>query len=259
MNNASAISLDGVRATTGNKLNPARLFYAAAATIMLAVTVMGFQQFYLHGRAVGGRPISPQILPLVIAHGVLMSSWIILFAVQPLLILRGKRRVHVMLGIAGAGLAIAIVIIGILLAIVSTRAHPDLVRWGLTQKQFMAHPMATVLKFSVFVGLGIGSRRRPDMHRSMMLLATLTMVQPAAARISFLTAPYKGTVAAHLVGPALPILVLGAVLLGTRWLLTRRLDRPFALGYTAVLLTSPLVMILARSQAWDHFATFVTQ
>jgi hypothetical protein len=257
MNTTSALALEPARAKVTQKSSPARLFYTTAALVLLALTVIGFQQFYLHGRAVGGRQISPRILPLVVIHGVLMSSWIILFLLQPILVVSGHRRQHMMLGRMGAVLAAAIVVTGVVVAVESVRAHPEGHLWGLTQRQFMAIPLTALVKFLVFVSLGVWMRRQPEIHRPMMLLATLAVVQAATARIAFLTSFYKNGLWGYLVGPALPILVLGALFLVAHWLLTRRFDRWYALGYAGLLITSPLIMFLARSSAWDHFATLL--
>jgi hypothetical protein len=236
--------------------NPSRFFYLAAALVLLAVVLTGFQQFYLHGRSVGGQQISPQILTLVVTHGVLMSTWIVLFTVQPFLIVTRHRRWHMMLGRFATILAVAIIVVGILVAIESARLHPALGLWGLTGKQFMAIPIIGMLIFFVFVSLGVLARRRPEIHRSMMLLATLSLVEAATGRI-FLLHFYEGSIWAHLFGPALPLLVLGALFLVVRSLLTRRFDRWFAVGYAGLFLAELPVMFLARSEAWDRFATFL--
>ena len=77
---------------------------------------------------------------LTVVHGVAMSAWIVLFLVQPLLIVSGNRRQHIMLGRMGTVLAGAIVIIGVTMAIESVRVTPDDgVVGGLTSgKQFLA-------------------------------------------------------------------------------------------------------------------------
>ena len=44
-----------------------RLFYVIAAYTMLIVTAVGFQNFYLHGRAAGGE-MTAQIVPLIVSR-----------------------------------------------------------------------------------------------------------------------------------------------------------------------------------------------
>ncbi len=124
--NAIETTIAGDRAEPAAKnFNPSRFFYLAAALVLLAIVLTGFQQFYLHGRGVGGQQITPQILMLVITHGVLMSMWIVLFIVQPLLIVTHHQRWHMMLGRFAAILVVAIIVVGISVAIESARLHQD--------------------------------------------------------------------------------------------------------------------------------------
>ena len=135
------LKLEAVGTEASGKSNPVRLFYTVAASVMLVITLIGFQQFYLHGRAVGNREIPPRMFWLTVVHGVAMSAWIVLFLVQPLLIVSGNRRQHIMLGRMGAVLAAAIIIIGVTMAIESVRVTPDdgVVR-GLTREAVFGDP-----------------------------------------------------------------------------------------------------------------------
>ena len=242
------------------KSNPVRLFYTVAASVLLVITLIGFQQFYFHGRAVGDREIPPRMFWLTVVHGVAMSAWIVLFLVQPLLIVTGNRRQHILFGRIGAVLAAAIIIIGATMAIESVRVTPDDgVFRGLTRKQFLAIPLTDLIKFACFVSIGVLYRRHAGIHRPMMLLATLTAITASAARIGVFTRFYDGKYLDHLLGPFVPMLILGLLFLIAHWLLTRKLDRYYALGYGGLVITTPLVMSLARSGGWGQVSEFLTR
>ncbi len=51
-----------------------RYFYSVAATVILMITLVGFQPFYFRGEGMGGRKISPQLFPLVVLHGASMTA-----------------------------------------------------------------------------------------------------------------------------------------------------------------------------------------
>ena len=53
----------------------------------------------------------------------------------------------------------------------------------------------------------------------------------------------------------LSILVLGAVLLAKKCALEKRFDRWFAAGLAVLAVTFVASSLLAKTQAWDHFAT----
>ena len=90
-----------------------RMFYFLSACVLLLIVVIGFKEFYLHGRASNGGPVTQAILPLVILHGVAMSSWIVLLAVQSSLIVSGNRKLHMTLGIAGAAHVALLQVVGL--------------------------------------------------------------------------------------------------------------------------------------------------
>ena len=162
-----------------------RLFYVVAASIMLIFTGGGFRNFYLHGRAPWGA-MTAQIIPLVVAHGLAMSGWVVLFLVQSLLILAGRRRLHLALGPIGGVLAAAIVILGTTVAPLSVHFSPQVYRTLGGPRPFLATMLVQMLSFGILVGIGLVYRRRPEVHRPMMLLATIVIQSGALGRFPYI-------------------------------------------------------------------------
>ena len=258
MNSSQILLFDEPKAKGPISPKRARLFYFGAAALLLVLMSLGFQQFYLHGKAYPNRELAPPIRTLLILHGIGMSAWMLLFLVQPLLIMTGNRRIHMMLGRIGAVLAACIVILGFRLGIDATQiSPPDMIIWGLAPKQFMAVPIISIMIFAGFVSAGVWNRRRPEVHRPMMLLATLAAMPAAVSRIDSINALYHGTAWETVFGPFFGTLAIGAFFLAMKWLLTRSLDRWFAIGYAGLVVSSALIMQLASTRAWDHFASFL--
>jgi hypothetical protein len=257
MNHAKTVSIGDALTRTPARSNPARLLYAAVALLLLVATLLGFQQFYLHGKAYPGREILPHAKLLIVAHGVAMSGWIVLFLVQALLIAGANRRLHMALGKVGALLAACIVVLGLQVPIAVTRYGPEFPLWGLTRRQFMAIPIISILIFGVFVAIGVWFRRRPEIHRPMMLLATLSIVAAATDRITGLSALYAESIWGRVFGPFFPALLIGVLFLVVKWLLTRSFDRWYAVGYAVLVATSAMIMQLAPSEIWGRFAAFL--
>lgn len=238
--------------------NYRRLFYPGVSVLLLILMFLGFRHFYLYGRAYPGRELAPPIRTLLILHGIGMTSWMLLFVAQPLLILAGNRRVHRLLGRIGAGLAAVMVILGFRLGIESTLLSPPELRiWGLAPKQFLAVPIISILIFSGFVILGVSKRRQPDVHRSMMLLATLAIISAAVSRVDFLNSLYLGTIWEAVFGPFFITLAIGALFLAIKWLLTRSLNPWLAWGYGGLVLSDALILQLATTGFWDRWADFL--
>ncbi|HYF13987.1 MAG TPA: hypothetical protein VD971_02815 [Phycisphaerales bacterium] len=235
---------------------PSRWFYTFTALVLLVVSVVGFQHFYFQGRAYPGRDIPPPIRTLVIAHGVIMSAWILLFATQPALVAARGRKAHVRLGWFGVALACAVVVSGSMLAVQAMHIAPSEMQiWGMTPKQFLTVPLLSVAVFAGFVAVAVWKRRKPAIHRAMMLAATLAASDAAIARIDPINSLYLGTVCERVFGPFFAMLVLGVLLLAIRCAVTRSFDRWLALAVGVLFVTSALTVGVAHTDAWDAFAS----
>jgi hypothetical protein len=225
-----------------------RLFYVIAAYLMLVATLVGFREFYLRGRGPGGGPMTSGIVPLIVGHGLAMSAWIALFCAQSTLILRGNRRLHMVIGLWGAVLAGLIVVLGSSVALLSVhfnpRAHEP---FGGPQLSLMI-ALSEMLLFGTLVTVGIVNRHRAEIHRPMMLLATIVIVSGSLARM-----PYMLPLA---ILPPLYVytlsLLFGAMLFLLHWGMTRAVNRWYLIGYLAILIASFVFVGLGSTGVWTR-------
>ena len=246
--------------SSSTKPRHSRLFYSAASLALLLLTVIGFRLFYLNMEAFPGRPLTPPIRTILIVHAVLMSAWMLLSVVQPLLVATGRKRVHMTLGLFGTALAAAIVVTGCLLAVNAARVNPpDLKVFGLTPKEFLTVPLSSIVAFGAFVLVGIGYRRRPEVHRPMMFMASIAIVSAALGRMPALNGWYAGTWMEAWFSAFLTTLLLGAVLFGIKCLLEGRMDRWFAGAFGAHAFICVASSLIAKTDAWVQFATILLQ
>jgi hypothetical protein len=227
-----------------------RLFYVIAGSLMLVATAVGFRAFLAHGKGFGGGEITRQIVPLVVVHGLAMLSWIVLFLVQSVFILKGNPRLHMRIGVGGAVLAGVMVPLGSVSAILSARYNPELYQYFGGPRFFLATMLGEMLSFGTLVSVAVIYRRRPEIHRPMMLLASLMIISGSLGRC-----PYIGEFALmpplYVLGPAL---ALGALLLVLQLGMTRALNRWYAFGYGAMVLASCLFIVIGHSALWNRIA-----
>jgi hypothetical protein len=231
-----------------------RYFYSVAALVILTITVVGFQPFYLRGEGMAGRRIPPQMFPLVAVHGALMTAWVVLFLVQSLLISARKRRLHMKLGWGASVVALGVAITGFMVAVQSVRPVPEVPFWGMAYRQFLLIMLAEVALFTLFVLVGVLSRKRPEVHRAMLLLASLSILAGATVRMPILFPLFGESGWMGIFGP---IFVLGAVFLLVRSLLKGAFDRWFATGYAALIVFYVAVSKFAVSDAWSYLAKVI--
>lgn len=161
-----------------------RYFFAGIALLLTGFVFWGFAASYYLPLLKGTLELSP----LLHFHGVVFTAWMLFFLSQALLMAGGKRRVHMTLGWAGAGLASVIVVLGVVVTL-SVIAGGAAAGQSEETQRFVIWPLTDILLFAVLFGLAIGKRRRPETHKRLVILAMLAMMPPALVRLSF---PYFG-------------------------------------------------------------------
>ena len=231
-------------------IRPARserpLFIAGALLAALVIFAGFARTFYLKG-LFGTPPLSS----LLMTHGVVMTLWIVLFIAQIALVANGRTGLHRRVGLLGGGVAVLIVVMGVAAAIDAGRRGftpaPQI-----TPLMFMAIPIIDVCVFGTLVGAALLKRRRTATHKRLMLLATLGIVTPGAARLPLDFIKQGGLPAFFGVMIAC---VLAVVVIDT--VRNRRLHPAFGWGAAFLIASVPLRIALAQTAAWQQFAAWL--
>jgi hypothetical protein len=232
-------------------MKPDRLFYTASGAIFLVLTLIGFQHYIFGGKHFDGTPIDPSILPTVVAHSSSIFSWYLLFFVQSLLISTQNRRLHMKLGWSVLVIASMVAVTGPLVALRSIRLDPSAAVFDWPGRQFLLILYSEIALFAVFVSIGVLNRKRPRIHRPMMLLASLVILTGATGRIPLMNSIFG---VHHWMALFGPVVSLGALLLLVRLAMTRSLDREFGLGYALLVVVTVLAARLAVTNVWINWA-----
>ena len=156
-----------------------RLFAGVAGGLALLVLVGFAQTYYL--KVLFRTPPLPLLLHV---HGIVMTAWIVLFAVQVRLIAAHRADLHRQLGVVGAVVAGMVLAMGVPVALSQGRLHlikndtpiePALV--------FLPIPLGILLLFATFVTAAILLRRRAAYHKRFMALSCLSIVLPGLDRL----------------------------------------------------------------------------
>jgi hypothetical protein len=217
-----------------------RWFHVGVSVAALITLLIGFApSFYLRPSS------SPRLEPRVVVHGILFTSWIVLYVVQTLLVATGHRTLHRRLGIAGAVLAAVAVVWAAPMAVALARrgqpAGDPLV--------FMLVIWFDLALFAVFVSAAIHARRRSETHKRLMLLALVSILPPGISRWPIAVGR-----------PQVIFLVLLPFLLAplARDLLARRRPHPASVwGGLAVALSGPVRFAVASTATWHHIAAWL--
>ena len=228
-----------------------RIFYSASGALFLVMMMVGFHSF-AHGQGQGGRIIDPSIFPLVTVHGMAIAAWYALFLVQSLLITFRRRKLHMTLGWAAVVIGLTITVTGSLVAIRSVQVTPPQFEFfGLQYSRFLLVMLVEIALYTGFVAVGLAVRKQPKRHRAMMLLASLSLLAGATARMSFLYPVFGHTGWVGLFGA---VFLLGAILLLVRFAMTRSFEPWFAGGYAVWVIAFIAAENLALTHAWSQMA-----
>jgi len=157
-----------------------RLFEWLALGIA-AVAFVGFARTYYLKGVFGSRA-----LPLVVhLHGLMMSTWIVVFIAQTWLIAARRVAWHRRLGAGAAVLAALVILTGVALTVLALEREIQAHVQGMWHYLLLIN-LVNLLLFGAFVGSGLALRSRADVHKRLMLLAAVTLLAPAVARIALL-------------------------------------------------------------------------
>ena len=223
-----------------------RRLYIWVAVLTPIIVLIGFARtYYLKG--VFGTPALPGLL--VHIHGIVMTAWVILFITQVWLVAARRTKLHKRLGVLGAILAALVFLLGAAVAISAAArggspGPPPLV--------FLIIPLGDILVFSILIATALFYRRRTDIHKRLMVLATVNLMAPAIARfpLSFIETG----------GPLIffaltDLFLLTCIAFDT--IKNRRLHPAFALGAVLIIALQPLRLMFAETDIWLRFATWL--
>jgi len=156
-----------------------RRLYIGVAIGTALITLVGFAPTYYLKFLFG----TPPLRLLLHIHGLVMTTWIVLFFVQVRLVAVHRTDLHKRLGVAGAALAGLVLVIGTLVALSQGHIHfiandepiePPLVLLPVT--------LGVLLLFGSFVTAAILLWKRTDYHKRLMALACLSILSPGIDR-----------------------------------------------------------------------------
>ncbi|MHB0771426.1 hypothetical protein [Bradyrhizobium sp. 5.13L] len=241
------------RRVRAREASPARYFYFHMALACAATAFLGFAPTYWVPLA--QRTLSAS--PVIHFHGLLFFTWSLYFVLQTWLAASGRVVNHRSLGIAGVSLATAMTIFGFL-ASVHVMQHAA----ALGQKDagigFSIVPMSGIAFFAVVFVLAIMNTRRPEIHRRLMLLAAVSILDAAIARwfMTFLAPsgppgppPVPATIA-----PAVVASLLLVIAMVRDWRTEGRVHPVYLYGTLALLAVKVLNWPVSESAAWHAFA-----
>jgi hypothetical protein len=209
--------------------------------------------------------------PIVHLHALFSFAWIGLFVLQSWLIARGRVVRHRAIGLGGIALATATFFTGVIIAIKAMNAG-IVAGNGQTARVVAIFPFTIIATFAGLVAAAIANVKRPEYHKRLMLMATLSIMPPALARIIGMAATLT-TLAPRQFGVAPPS-VVAAIAIGTvagvaadllivaamvyEWRKRGRPHRVYWIASGIILAVHVLRIPMSTTEAWAGFTEMLS-
>jgi hypothetical protein len=222
-------------------------FFMGMAIVIALIVLVGFGPTYYLRSVFRSDPLQP----VFHLHGFVFSMWVAFFVVQTALVFTRRTSVHRRLGVAGGVWAVVMLVVGYIAAVASARrgfsppgAPPPLV--------FLVIPFTDLVVFAIFVATALYFRRQSAIHKRLMLLATISILTAAIARLPYVLP----------LGPlaffGLTDLLVVACVVNDR--ITRgRVHPAFVWGGLFLIASQAGRLVLGGTDAWMAFATWATR
>jgi hypothetical protein len=232
-----------------------RWFFTGLAIAMLVTAFAGFAPsiVYTAGRRA---PLSG----LAATHGIVFFAWLVVFLLQTRLVATGNTQLHRRVGIA-AGFVVALMIpLAYATTISMARRGFDLsgdLKIDHDPLYESIFPLGDLLTFAVLVVAAIAYRRRPEIHKRLMLFANIALMgAPLAHFIGHI--PRLAAMPAAIILVPISMFLLAAI--ARKYLLSRGIH-PLTLGLAvALFISGPLrTNLIGPSTAWHRLASWLTR
>ncbi|HEX5378641.1 MAG TPA: hypothetical protein VFW47_08700, partial [Phenylobacterium sp.] len=167
-----------VAVTAGAARSTRSTFYVWMAGAFVLIAFGGFIPTYWAKIATG----SFTGHPILHIHGMLFFTWTLFYFVQTTLVAAGRTPDHRSWGVAGVALATAMGFTVVLAAINSIKVA-ETIGMGDAARHFTVVSLLALASFVTLFTLAIVNTRRPEIHKRLMILAMLPLMQAATARV----------------------------------------------------------------------------
>ena len=159
-----------------------RRFYVAITLILIAMVVAGFWPSYF-GPLLSGGVTRPWIIHV---HGAVFLGWMALLLAQVTLVSTGRVRMHRRVGNVGIAYGVLVFVIGLVVSFAAPVLHVRAGEWTMnTAAGFLILPLVDMVLFAGFFGAAVAYRRQPEIHKRLILAATVALAFAAVGRMEF--------------------------------------------------------------------------
>jgi hypothetical protein len=223
-----------------------RIFFGGMTLLLCLVVFIGFFRTFF-GAGFLHAPLPNAVLRV---HAIVFTAWVLLLVTQATLITTGRVAWHRTLGIAAFGLPPLMIGLGVIAAVDALGRKVTI--GPLDPATSLALPLVNITAFAIVIAAAWRARRRPDAHKRLVLLATISLSTAALGRI-----PWAQLALSPAAGPAIGLAALILLLVGYDVLSQRHVHQSTMWAAPIVFAAGALAVPFGMTSTWHHFADFV--
>lgn len=239
-------SYDASRLPSRSHRAAERVFFGSMAVLLCLVVFAGFFRTFF-GAGFVRAPLPNALLRV---HGIVFTAWMLLLVTQAALVSAGRVGWHRTLGIVAFGLPPLMIGLGVIAAVDALGRKVSI--GPLDPATSLALPLVNITAFAIVIAAAWRARRRPDAHKRLVVLATMSLSTAALGRI-----PWAQLGLSPAAGPVVGLAALALLLVAYDVLSLHRVHRSTMWAAAVVFAAGAFAVPLGMTTAWHHFADFL--
>jgi hypothetical protein len=225
-----------------------RIFFGGTAALLCAIVFIGFSPTWFQAGLLSA-PLPSQVVRV---HGVVFTTWMLLYFTQTALISANRIAWHRTFGTIAFCLVPVMIVMGFMAAMNAFSRKTSIA--GLDPAASQAFPLLDIGKFAVLIFAAWQTRRRPDAHKRLILFATIALSEAALGRF-----PWTQMGVSPAVGPPVSLAVL--ILLVVAWDLfsLHRVHRTTMWAAPFTFLLGVLIVPIGMTPVWHSFIALLAR
>jgi hypothetical protein len=217
--------------------------YIGLSLLVTAIAFVGFWPTYF-GPLLAG---TVDKLPVIHLHAAIYVGWLAIFIAQTVFAATRRMDLHVRLGKLGIGYGVLVIVMGVTVAIsmFAVRVHAGQVEDAQTR---LVAPLSDMVFFTPLFAAAVWLRRKPEIHKRLMIVATTVLLVAAVGRMTFVGRPW-------------PMLLVWSspLLLGAAYDVVRRRAIPwiYLLGVVVIVARAFGARLAGETAVWHEWTAWL--
>jgi hypothetical protein len=157
-------------------------FYVAHAVLMMAIVIWGFFPYFGPLLTQGAAPLPFQNWAIHL-HSTVNMGWMFLYTALAVLAWRHRIDLHRRFGPYAAAYGVLVTVVGLGAGFVLALRRNEIGTGPDDAAAFLLIVLTDMLMFAGFLAAGVHNRKRPEVHKRLMVLATWTLAHVGASRV----------------------------------------------------------------------------